>query len=69
MRDFFLFLNFFEAYLINKQIVFQNNIVEKINKKGDPNYVPKFKDSIKMSLIFTNFLNATRKCIVMWVII
>ena len=63
------FLNFLEAYLINKQIVFQNNTAEKYNKKGDLNYVAKFKDSIRMFLIFTDFQNATKKYIVMWVII
>ena len=28
------FFYYFEAYLIKKQIVFQNNIAEKYNKKG-----------------------------------
>ena len=63
------FFYYFEAYLINKQIVFQNNIAEKYNKKWDPNYIAKFKGSIGMSLIFSDFQNASKKCIVMWVII
>ena len=45
------FLKVFEAYLINKQIVFQNNIIENYYKQGDPNYVETFQDCIRMPLI------------------
>ena len=41
----------FEAYLINKQIVFQNNIIEKYYKIRDPNYIETFQDCIRMALI------------------